>query len=412
MNRRVVVTGMGAVTPIGIGVRNFWSNLKAGVCGIGPITRFDASRVKSSLAGEVKNFDPLDWMEKAEVVKMDRSAQFAVAAASEAIQLSGVVGTVDPNRAAVYLGTGIGGFETNETNCFKLFDKGPRRVSPYFVPMMIANMPAGLLAIRYDFRGAALPAVTACASGTNAIGEAVRAIRHGYADVALAGGTEAPIVEVGVAGFNSMKALSTAEDSNAASLPFDARRAGFVIAEGAGVLVLEEYERAKNRGANIYGEIVGYGSTCDAYHMTAPRPDADGAARAVVEALREADWKAGESVYVNAHGTGTHLNDVAETRALKIAFGEDEARRLAISSTKSATGHMLGAAGAVEAIVCLKALSENVAPPTLNLLEPDPECDLDYIPSTKRETKFDLAISNSFGFGGHNACLAFRRIGG
>ncbi|MBQ2851420.1 MAG: beta-ketoacyl-ACP synthase II [Thermoguttaceae bacterium] len=412
MNRRVVVTGMGAVTPVGIGVRNFWANLKAGVCGIGPITRFDASRVKSSLAGEVKNFDPLDWLEKAEVVKMDRSAQFAVAAASEAMQLSGVAGTVDPNRAAVYLGTGIGGFETNEANCFKLFDKGPRRVSPFFVPMMIANMPAGLLAIRYDFRGAALPAVTACASGTNAIGEAVRAIRHGYADVALTGGTEAPIVEVGVAGFNSMKALATAEDPNAASLPFDARRAGFVIAEGAGVLVLEEYERAKNRGAKIYGEICGYGSTCDAYHMTAPRPDADGAARAVVEALREADWKAGESVYVNAHGTGTHLNDVAETRALKIAFGEDEARRLAISSTKSATGHMLGAAGAVEAIVCLKALAENVAPPTLNLLEPDPECDLDYIPSTKREAKFDLAISNSFGFGGHNACLAFRRIGG
>ncbi|MBR4835065.1 MAG: beta-ketoacyl-ACP synthase II [Thermoguttaceae bacterium] len=410
MNRRVVVTGMGAVTPVGIGVESFWTHLKAGACGIGPITRFDASRVKSSLAGEVKDFDPLNWLEKIEVGKMDRSAQFAVAAAAEAVESSGVVGTVDPNRAAVYLGTGIGGFETNETNCFKLFDKGPRRVSPFFVPMMIANMPAGILAIRYDFRGAALPAVTACASGSNAIGEAVRAIRHGYADVALTGGTEAPIVEVGVAGFNSMKALSTAEDPSAASLPFDARRCGFVIAEGAGVLVLEEYERAKARGAKIYGEIVGYGSTCDAYHMTAPRPDADGAARAVVEALREADWQADESVYVNAHGTGTLLNDVAETRALKIAFGEDEARKLAISSTKASTGHMLGAAGAAEAIVCLKALAENVAPPTINLLEPDPECDLDYIPSTKRETKFDLAISNSFGFGGHNACLAFRRL--
>ena len=412
MERKVVVTGMGVITPVGNDVETFWNSIISGVNGIGPITRFDTTDYAVKIGAEVKDFDPTDYMEKAEVRRSDHNVHMAVAAAVQAVEDSGIEGNFDPERAAVYFGSGIGGIETFENNFEKLLNKGPRFVSPYFIPMMIANMPAGLLAIRYDFRGAALPAVTACASGTNAIGEAVRAIRHGYADVALTGGTEAPIVEVGVAGFNSMKALSTAEDPNAASLPFDARRAGFVIAEGAGVLVLEEYERAKARGAKIYGEIVGYGSTCDAYHMTAPRPDADGAARAVVEALREAGWKAGESVYVNAHGTGTHLNDVAETRALKIAFGEDEARRLAISSTKSATGHMLGAAGAVEAIVCLKALAENVAPPTINLLEPDPECDLDYIPSTKREAKFDLAISNSFGFGGHNACLAFRRIGG
>lgn len=410
MNRRVVVTGMGAVSPIGIGVSESWTNLKAGANGIGPITRFDASRVRSSLAAEVKNFDPLKRQDKQEAGHTDRCGQFALAAACEAVEESGVAGTVDPYRAVVYIGTGIGGFETMELNCRKLVEKGPRRISPFFVPMMIANMPSGTVAIRYDFRGAALPAVTACASGSNAIGEAVRAIRHGYADVAVAGGAEAPITEVGVGGFNSMKALATAENPNEASLPFDARRGGFVIGEGSGALVLEELERAKSRGAKIYAEICGYGSTCDAYHITAPRPDGEGAARAVSDALREAGWRPGESVYVNAHGTGTKLNDLAETLALKIAFGDDEARRLAISSTKASTGHMLGAAGAFEAIVCVLALNESVAPPTINLLEPDPECDLDYVPLEKREKTFDLAISNSFGFGGHNACLAFRRF--
>ncbi len=410
MPRRVVVTGMGAVTPVGIGVDNFWTNLKAGANGIGPIGRFDASRVRSSLSGEVKDFDPLKRQDKMDAGHTDRCAQFALEAACQAVEESGVVGTVDPYRAAVYFGTGIGGFETTESNCRKLVEKGPRRISPYFVPMMIANMPSGVIAIRFDFRGAALPAVTACASGSNALGEAYRAIRGGYADVVVAGGAEAPITEVGVGGFNSMKALSTAENPNEASLPFDKRRGGFVIAEGAGALVLEEYERAKSRGAKIYAELCGYGSTCDAYHITAPRTDAECAARAVSDALAEAGWKAGESVYVNAHGTGTLLNDVAETRALKTAFGEDEARKLAISSTKASTGHMLGAAGAVEAIVCVLALNEGVAPPTINLLEPDPECDLDYVPNEKRVKSFDLAISNSFGFGGHNASLAFRKI--
>ena len=409
MTRRVVVVGMGAVSPVGIGVENVWKNLLQGVNGIGTITRFDPCNLKSSLAGEVKDFDPTQWQEFKDASHTDRSGQFAIAAADEAVKASGVIGNVDPYRAAVYFGTGIGGFETTELNCRKLVEKGAKRVSPFFVPMMIANMPAGSIAIRYGFCGQAIPAVTACASGSHAIGEATRAIRHGYADVVVAGGCEAPIVEVGLAGFNAMKALATTDDPNAASLPFDARRGGFVPAEGAGALVLEEYEHAKSRGATIYGEIVGYGTTCDAYHMTAPKPDGSGAGKSISLALEEAGWKRGESVYVNAHGTGTHLNDLAETKALKLAFGESEARKLAISSTKSCTGHMLGAAGALEAIVCLLALRDSVAPPTINLIEPDPECDLDYIPLVKREGTFDLAISNSFGFGGHNACVALRR---
>ncbi len=408
MNRRVVITGMGAVTPVGIGVETFWKNLLAGKCGIGPITRFDPTNSRSSLAGEVSDFDPLQYQDFKTASHTDRCGQFALAAAEEAVSQSGVVGTVDPERAAVYLGTGIGGFETTEANCRKLVEKGPRRVSPYFIPMMIANMPAGSIAIKYGFQGQAIPSVTACASGSNAIGEAVRAIRHGYADVIVTGGAEAPITEVGVAGFNSMKALCTSEDPNAASMPFDKRRCGFVIAEGAGILVLEEYERAVKRGAPILGELVGYGTSCDAYHMTAPKPDGTGAALAVRQALQEANWRPGERVYCNAHGTSTSLNDAAETKAIKIAFGEEEARKVVISSTKSETGHMLGAAGAVEAIVCALTLRDKMVPPTINLLEPDPECDLDYTPNKAREGEFDLAISNSFGFGGHNACVAIR----
>ncbi len=399
---------MGAVTPVGIGVNNFWTSLKEGKCGIDKITRFDASDSRSSLSGEVLDFDPLAYQDVKAASHTDRSGQFALAAAREAVEQSGVLGTFDPFRAAVYIGSGVGGFETTELNCRKLVEKGPRRVSPFFIPMMIANMPSGSVAIKYGCQGQATPAVTACASGTNAIGEALRAIRHNYADVVIAGGSEAPITEVGVAGFNAMKALCTSDDPNAASLPFDKRRGGFVIAEGAGVLVLEELERAKARGAQIFAELVGYGATCDAYHMTAPRPDGSTEARAVVEALQEARWRPGERVYVNAHGTGTTLNDIMETRAVKMAFGEDEARKLVVSSTKSETGHMLGAAGAVEAIACVMALREKVAPPTINLIEPDPECDLDYVPLVKREAEFDLAVSNSFGFGGHNASLAFR----
>lgn len=409
-NRRVVVTGMGAVTPIGNTVKDFWESLMAGRHGIGPITRFDTTDYKAKLAGEVKDFDPKAYMDKSETMRSDLYAQYAMAAACQAVEESGVLGTVEPERMGVYFGSGIGGIETFHQEEQKLLSRGPRRVSPYFVPMLIANMAAGMIAIRFNCQGAALPAVTACASGSNAIGEALRSIRHGYSDVMIAGGAEAAISAPGIAGFINMQALSTAEDPDAASLPFDVRRGGFVIGEGAAALVLEEYEHARARGAHIYAEVCGYGSTCDAYHITAPRPDAQGGARAMADALREAGWTEGDVVYVNAHGTGTALNDVAETLAIKLAMGEEAARRAVISSTKSMTGHMLGAAGAAEAVASILALDTEMIPPTVGLLEPDPQCDLDYVPLKARPTQATLAISNSLGFGGHNACLAFRKI--
>ena len=408
--RRVVVTGLGAITPIGNSVEEAWNGMIEGRCGIGEITYFDTTDYKAKLDAEVKNFNARDWMEKSDTLRSDRFAQFAIAAAVQAVEESGIIGTLPPERIGVYFGSGIGGIQTFTAEHNKLLQRGPGRVSPFFVPMMIPNMAAGMIAIRFNCQNAALPAVTACASGSNAIGEAVRAIRHGYADAIISGGAEAAISEPGVAGFINMQALSTATDPNAASLPFDKRRAGFVIGEGAGALILEEYEHAVKRGAKIYGEVTGYGSTCDAYHITAPRPDADGGRRAMVEAMKESGYKAEESVYVNAHGTGTPLNDKGETIAIKGALGEEEARKAVISSTKSMTGHMLGAAGAIEAIACLKALETSVIPPTINLIEPDPECDLDYVPNTAREKKIDIALSNSLGFGGHNACLAFRRV--
>ena len=410
MERRVVVTGLGAITPIGNSVDAAWDSMINGRCGIGEITYFDTSDYKAKLDAEVKDFNARDWMEKSDTLRSDRNAQFAVASAVQAVADSGIEGTLDPARFAVYFGSGIGGIQTFTAEMDKLRSRGPGRVSPYFVPMMIANMAAGMIAIRFNCQNAALPAVTACASGSNAIGEALRAIRHGYADAAITGGTEAAITEPGVAGFVNMQALTTATDPAAASLPFDRRRAGFVIGEGAGALILEEYEHAVRRGARIYAEICGYGSTCDAYHITAPRPDADGGRRAMVEAMQEAGYRPGEIVYINAHGTGTPLNDKGETLAIKGALGEEEARKALISSTKSMTGHMLGAAGAIEAIACIKALDTGIIPPTINLLEPDPDCDLDYVPNTARSVKADLALSNSLGFGGHNACLAFRRI--
>lgn len=409
-NRRVVVTGMGAVTPIGNTVKDFWESLMVGRHGIGPITRFDATDYKAKLAGEVKDFDPKAYMDKSETMRSDLYAQYAMAAACQAVEESGVLGTVEPERMGVYFGSGIGGIETFHQEEQKLLSRGPRRVSPYFVPMLIANMAAGMIAIRFNCQGAALPAVTACASGSNAIGEALRSIRHGYSDVMIAGGAEAAISAPGIAGFINMQALSTAEDPDAASLPFDVRRGGFVIGEGAAALVLEEYEHARARGAHIYAEVCGYGSTCDAYHITAPRPDAQGGARAMADALREAGWTEGDVVYVNAHGTGTALNDVAETLAIKLAMGEEAARRAVISSTKSMTGHMLGAAGAAEAVASILTLDTGMIPPTVGLLEPDPQCDLDYVPLKARPAQATLAISNSLGFGGHNACLAFRKI--
>ena len=409
-NRRVVVTGLGAVTPIGNDVATSWQSMVDGKCGIGPITSFHNDEIKATLAAEVKDFNPRDYMEKSEVLRSDRFCQLAVAAADQAVKESGVIGSLPADRVAVYFGSGIGGIQTFSSEMKKMESRGPSRVSPFFVPMMIANMAAGMIAIRFNCQGAALPAVTACASGSNAIGEALRAIRHGYADAVITGGSEASICEIGIAGFVNMQALSVSSDPNAASLPFDKRRAGFVIGEGAAALVLEEYEHAKARGARIYAELVGYGSSCDAYHITAPRPDADGGRRAMVEAMQEAGYSEAGSVYINAHGTGTPLNDKGETLAIKGALGEEAARKAIISSTKSMTGHMLGAAGAIEAIACIKVLETGIIPPTINLLEPDPECDLNYCPNKAVKADISLALSNSLGFGGHNACLAFRRV--
>ena len=409
-NRRVVVTGLGVISPIGNTVEACWKNMISGVHGIGPITLFDTTDYKAKVGAEVKDFDPRAYMDKTETLRSDRYAQFGLAAACQAVEESGVIGTLPPDRVAVYFGSGIGGIRTFTEEHNKLINRGPKRVSPYFVPMMVANMAAGQIAIRFNCQGAALPAVTACASGSNAIGEALRAIRHGYADAVITGGAEAAISECGVAGFINMQALSVSEDPDAACLPFDKRRGGFVIGEGAAALVLEEYGHAVKRGAKIYGEVCGYGSTCDAYHITAPRPDADGGARAMEQALAEAGYQKGERVYVNAHGTGTPLNDVAETTAIKRALGEEEARKAYVSSTKSMTGHMLGAAGAIEAVACLKAMEEGILPPTIHLEEPDPECDLNYVPNEAVKAQVDLCLSNSLGFGGHNACLDFRKV--
>lgn len=407
---RVVVTGIGVVSPVGNTLEETWNNLVNGVCGIAPITLFDTTDYKAKVAGEVKNFEPRDYMTKQEILRSDRFTQLAVAAAAQAVEESGVIGTVDPARIGVYFGSGIGGINTMTKEHAKLLNKGPARVSPYCVPMMIANMAAGEIAIRYNCQGAAMPAVTACASGSNAIGEALRQIRHGYADAVITGGSDAAVNELGVAGFVNMHALSTSEDPNAASLPFDKRRAGFVIGEGATALVLEEYEHAARRGAKIYGEVCGYGSTCDAYHMTSPAPDAAGGARAMIQAMEEVGYSESDRVYVNAHGTGTPMNDSGETTAIKTALGEEKAHEILISSTKSMTGHLLGAAGAIEAAVCLKVLETGIVPPTINLEEPDPACDLNYVPNKAVEAEIDLCLSNSLGFGGHNACLAFRKV--
>lgn len=408
--KRVVITGMGAVTPIGNDVKSFWESLKAGRCGIGPITKFDAAEYKVHVAAEVKDFDPLQYMEKADLRKYDVFCQYALAAAAQAVEESGIKGTLPPERIGTYFGSGIGGIGTFEEQHQALLEKGPRRVSPFFIPALIINMAGGLIAIKYDFQGASLPSVTACATGNNAIGEAYRAIKHGYLDAVLAGGAEAAIVPVGVAGFSNMKALSTTEDPQSACVPFDARRNGFVMGEGAGALLLEEYEHAKARGAKIYAELCGYGVTCDAHHITAPHPEAIGGARALKMAYDEAGGCSDpKKLYVNAHGTSTPLNDSCETLAIKKGLGEDAARSCMISSTKSMTGHMLGAAGAVEAIACALAVQEDIVPPTIGYKEPDPACDLDYVPNTARKAEVELALSASLGFGGHNAYLAFKK---
>lgn len=410
MNRRAVVTGMGAVTPVGNNVKETWESLISGKNGIAPITLFDTANYKAKLGAEVKNFEPKDYLEVNDILRTDRYAQFAVAAAQQAVEESGIEGNIEPERFAVQFGTGIGGIGTFEKEHTKLLERGPRRVSSLFVPMMIANMAAGMIALRHDCRGSAQPSVTACASGSNAIGEALRMIRHGYADAVITGGTEAAINASAIAGFVNMQALTVSEDVNAASLPFDKRRAGFVIGEGGVALVLEEYEHAKARGAKIYGEVCGYGSTCDAYHITAPHPEGRGGARAMEDAMREANYNSGDIVYINAHGTGTPMNDAIETMVIKKAMGEEAAHKAYVSSTKSMTGHMLGAAGAVEALACLMALNEGIIPPTINLNEQDPKCDLNCVPNKAVKADITLALSNSLGFGGHNACLAFRKV--
>ena len=406
--KRVVVTGMGCITPVGNDISTFWSSIVAGKNGIGPITRFDTTDFKAKLAAEVKDFDPNLYMEKAEIRKSDLFAQYGMAAAYQAVQDSGILGKAAPERLGVYVGSGIGGIITFTEEVIKLHDKGPRRVSPLFIPTMIANMAAGNIAIKFKAQGPCVPVTTACATGSTAIGEAYRAIRGGYADAIIAGGAEAAIGPTGVAGFINCMALSSSTDPDVASIPFDRRRNGFVMGEGAGILILEEYEHAKARGAKIYAEMCGYGSTCDAYHMTAPDPEAGGAARAILDAIKESGMEGETKVYFNAHGTSTPLNDKSETVAIKKAFG-DNAYKILISSTKSMTGHMLGATGGVEAIASILAMKEGIVPPTIGLKEPDPDCDLDYVPLVARKAEIKLALSENLGFGGHNACVAFKK---
>ena len=409
--RRVVVTGMGAVTPIGNDVATYWENLKAGVCGITPITKFpvEDANCKYKLAAQVKDFDPLLRMDKTTVRRNDPFVQYALYAAAEAMEDSGLEGTVPPEEFSVYFGSGIGGFETFCNEHIGLLEGGPRKVSPLFVPKMIANIAAGNIAIRYGARGACLSVTTACATGTTAVGEAYRAIRDGYAEAVISGGSEAAITPLAMAGFTNAQALSVSADPNAASLPFDKRRGGFVMGEGAAVLVLEEYEHALKRGAKIYAELCGYGATCDAFHVTAPAPEPDTAAKAVTDAMKGMEHTDAARIYINAHGTGTILNDRCETAAYKRVFGAN-AEKLHISSTKSMTAHMLGASGSAEAIVAILALRDGIIPPTINLLEPDPECDLNYTPNKAVCAELDLALSTSLGFGGHNACIAFRKV--
>ena len=409
-NRRVVVTGMGAVTPLGNDVPAYWNGLKAGKNGIDFITRFDTADLKAKLAAEVKDFDPKVYMDAKTVRQTDLYQRYALAAAAQAVQDAGIEGAVDPMRLGVYFGSGIGGFETfcNEHNT--LLTRGASRVSPFFITKMISNMGAGNIAIRVKAMGPCMDITTACATGTNAIGEAMRAIRHGYADAIIAGGVDAVLHPLSMAGFINCQALTDSTDPDTASIPFDKRRNGFVMGEGSGALVLEEYEHAKARGAKIYAEVAGYGSTCDAYHVTAPDSEAKASGKAIADAVAETGFKGDPAhVYINAHGTSTPLNDKTETKAIKNAFGDD-AYKLHISSTKSMTGHLLGAAGAIEAIAAILALREGIIPPTIGYKEADPECDLDYTPNTALETELSLALSTSLGFGGHNACLAFTKV--
>ncbi len=409
MKKVVVVTGMGIVSPVGIGLELFWEALINGRSGVAPITKFDVSDLSTKIAGEVRNFDPLVYIEKKEARRMDRFTQFAISAAKMAVDDADLrLGEIDKKRTAVILGTGIGGTQTFEEQHKTLLDKGAGRVSPFFVPMMIANMAAGQISIYLDAHGPNFTVVSACASSTNAIGEAMKLIQRGDADIVVTGGSEAALTPMSMAGFCSMKAMSTNnEHPQQASRPFDQNRDGFILSEGAGVLVLESLEHALKRNAKIYGEIAGYGSTADAFHITAPAPDGNGAARSMELALTDAGLTADDVQYINAHGTSTELNDKLETMAIKQVF-QERAKKIAISSTKSMTGHLLGAAGGVEAIACLLTINNNKIPPTINYETPDFDCDLDYVPNVARQASVKVAMSNSFGFGGHNASIVLK----
>lgn len=409
MKRRVVITGMGTVNPLGNNLRDTWENVKKGVCGIGPITSIDVTNHAVKLAGEVKDFDCSAVIDKKEARRMDRYSQFALFSADEAFKDSGLdMEKEDSLRFGVIFSSGIGGLATTEANMITGQRRGFDKVSPFYIPMAIANMAAGNIAIRFGFKGMCTCVVTACASGNNAIGDGFHYVRDGYADVMICGGSESCITDLGIGGFTAMQALNTTDNPNRASIPFDKERDGFVMGEGAAALVIEEYEHAKARGARIYGEVVGYGATCDAYHITAPDPNGAGGAACMTMAVKDAGIKPEDIGYINAHGTSTHLNDSGETKAIKAAFGE-HAGKLMVSSTKSMTGHLLGGSGAVEAVLTTMAVYDGYIPATINYKVPDCECDLDIVPNEGRKVQVEYAASNSLGFGGHNACIVFKK---
>ncbi len=408
MNKRVVITGMGAITPIGNNVRDMFDSIKISKCGIDKITHFDTTNYKVKLAAEVKNYNPEDYLDRRAAKRMDRFTQFGIIAAREAMKDSGLNSeNINMERVGIIVSSGIGGLSTIEEQNTNLIQKGPDRVSPMYIPMAISNMAAGNIAIDLGLKGESSSIVTACASGTHSIGEAFRLIRHGYQDAVFCGGCEASITPSGIAGFTTIKALNTTEDKTRASIPFDKERAGFVMGEGAGVLVLEELEHAKSRGAHIYAEVVGYGASSDAYHITSPAPNGEGGARAMITAIKDANITSDNITYINAHGTSTHLNDLYETAAIKTAFENTD--NLYVSSTKGHTGHLLGAAGAVEAIICAKAIEEEVIPPTIGYKVPDEDCDLNIVPNKAINKKIEYAMSNSLGFGGHNSSVILKK---
>ena len=409
MERRVVITGIGAITPIGNNVKEFWEGIKTSKCGIDKITLFDTNGYKVKLAAEVKNYNPEEYFDRKQAKRLERFTQFGVIAAKEAFEDSGITKeNTDMEKVGVIVGSGIGGLRTIELENQKLQEKGPDRVSPMYIPMAISNMAAGNIAIELGAKGESEAIVTACASATHAIGQSYRMIKHGYEDVIIAGGAESSITPSGIAGFTNMKALSTTQDKNRASIPFDKERNGFVMGEGAGILILEELEHAKKRNAKIYAEIIGYGATSDSYHITSPLPNGEGGAKAMIKAIKDANIKPEQIDYINVHGTSTPLNDSCETAAIKTALGASS-KTVKVSSTKGNTGHLLGAAGGVEAVACIKAIENSYIPPTINYKVPDEECDLNIVPNKGIETQVNIAMSNSLGFGGHNSSIIFKK---